>query len=68
MACHSENKSAIKKDSDSLSQVKQIALVGNPNVGKSQIFNLLTNSHEMVGNFPGITVSMAQGLFKTPNP
>ena len=67
MACHKENKSTIDKEPISLSKCKQIALVGNPNVGKSQIFNLLTNSHEMVGNFPGITVSMAQGIFKTPN-
>lgn len=41
-----------------------IALIGNPNVGKSTIFNALTNLHQHTGNWSGKTVMMAQGSFK----
>lgn len=47
--------------------LKKVALIGNPNVGKSQIFNLLTNSKQLVGNFPGVTVSVAHGIFMNKN-
>lgn len=40
---------------------KKIALVGNPNVGKSVIFNLLTGRYVTVSNYPGTTVEIAQG-------
>ncbi|PJO06368.1 50S ribosome-binding GTPase [Enterococcus faecium] len=33
-----------------------IALVGNPNSGKTSLFNLLTGSNQYVGNWPGVTV------------
>jgi len=39
------------------------ALAGNPNTGKSSIFNHLTGSSQHVGNWPGKTVSKAHGLF-----
>ena len=38
-----------------------IALAGNPNVGKSTLFNGLTNLHQHTGNWPGKTVALAQG-------
>jgi ferrous iron transport protein B len=38
-----------------------IALVGNPNSGKSSIFNCLTGLHQQVGNFPGVTVDKKTG-------
>lgn len=43
---------------------KKIALVGNPNTGKTTIFNRLTGLHQHVGNFPGVTVDKKTGLLK----
>ena len=40
---------------------KKIVLVGNPNVGKSVIFRLLTGSYVLVSNFPGTTVEVSRG-------
>lgn len=45
----------------------QIALVGNPNVGKSSVFNLLTGLQQKVGNFPGVTVDKKSGSFLIEN-
>ena len=39
----------------------KIALVGNPNTGKSSIFNMLTGLRQHVGNFPGVTVDVKTG-------
>lgn len=43
--------------------MKKIALIGNPNVGKSTIFNTLTGMHQHTGNWPGKTVASAKGIF-----
>jgi ferrous iron transport protein B len=40
-----------------------VALAGNPNTGKSSIFNLLTGAKQHVGNWPGKTVSRGEGSF-----
>lgn len=40
---------------------KTIALLGNPNVGKTSLFNRITKLHQKVGNYPGITVEKRQG-------
>ena len=44
-----------------------IALVGNPNSGKSSIFNALTGLHQQVGNFPGVTVDKKTGTLHLPD-
>ncbi|MCI8347853.1 MAG: ferrous iron transporter B [Firmicutes bacterium] len=49
-----------------MNEVK-IVLAGNPNVGKSTVFNCLTGMHQHTGNWAGKTVSNAQGRWKTDN-
>ena len=39
-----------------------IALLGNPNSGKTTLFNNLTGSHQYVGNWPGVTVEKKEGV------
>ena len=45
----------------------KIALVGNPNSGKTTLFNLLTGLNQRTGNFPGVTVDKKSGSVKLPN-
>ena len=42
----------------------KVALIGNPNVGKTSVFNQLTGLNQQVGNYPGITVEKKQGVCK----
>ncbi|MCW2389793.1 ferrous iron transport protein B [Sphingobium sp. B11D3B] len=44
-----------------------IALVGNPNAGKSALFNALTGAHQKVGNYPGVTVERKLGRLVLPD-
>lgn len=44
--------------------MKKIALVGNPNCGKTSVFNVLTGSAQYVGNWPGVTVEKKEGFLK----
>ncbi|MDO5009204.1 MAG: ferrous iron transport protein B [Intestinibacter bartlettii] len=41
-----------------------VALFGNPNVGKTTVFNLLTGSNQYVGNWPGVTIEKKEGYLK----
>lgn len=45
----------------------RIALVGNPNAGKSALFNALTGARQRTGNYPGVTVERKAGLFTLPD-
>ena len=44
--------------------MKKFALAGNPNCGKTTLFNLLTGSTAYVGNWPGVTVDKREGVYK----
>ena len=43
-----------------------VALIGNPNTGKTSVFNALTGMNQKVGNYPGITVEKKEGICKLP--
>jgi ferrous iron transport protein B len=43
-----------------------VALIGNPNTGKTSVFNQLTGLKQKVGNYPGITVEKKEGICKLP--
>ena len=45
-------------------EVFTIAIAGNPNCGKTALFNSLTGSNQIVGNWPGVTVEKKEGSFK----
>jgi ferrous iron transport protein B len=61
MSCHSILKSK-GKASDGNGKNLTFALAGNANVGKSVIFNQLTGSNQIIGNWPGKTVDRAEGM------
>ncbi len=44
-----------------------VALAGNPNAGKSSLFNALTGAHQRVGNFPGVTIEKHEGYLDYKN-
>jgi len=61
-----KNKEQVEMSSDSgviqqQSSLKRVALVGNPNVGKSVLFNALTGSYVTVSNYPGTSVEVSRG-------
>lgn len=47
-----------------MSKQINVALIGNPNTGKTSVFNALTGLNQKVGNYPGITVEKKQGVCK----
>ena len=53
----------MQKAADRSSKVINIALVGNPNCGKTSLFNIASGAHEHVGNYSGVTVDAKQGHF-----
>ncbi len=46
--------------------LRQFALIGTPNSGKTALFNALTGSRQKVANYPGVTVERKSGVFQTP--
>lgn len=46
-----------------MGEIRKIALLGQPNSGKSTVFNALTGMHQHVGNWPGKTVEKKEGTF-----
>jgi ferrous iron transport protein B len=49
-----------------VSRQRKIALVGNPNAGKSALFNALTGARQKIANYPGVTVERKSGRFVLP--
>ena len=52
---------------ESMSSINNIALVGNPNCGKTSLFNHLTGARQKVANYAGVTVERKEGFFKLPS-
>lgn len=50
---------------DMQTRTARVALVGNPNSGKTALFNALTGSHQKVANYAGVTVERKEGHFRT---
>ncbi len=51
----------------SIPAARRVALIGNPNTGKSTLFNALTGMRQKVGNFAGVTVERVEGTYRTPD-
>lgn len=58
------NDQTLKHSSKYRSKLINVALVGNPNSGKTTLFNFASNSHEKVGNYGGVTVDAKKAKFK----
>ena len=56
--CNTDKQQGCSKSSG----YKQIALLGNPNAGKTTLFNQLTGARQRTGNWPGVTVERKTGL------
>ena len=57
-----------KSTSETTAANLKVALVGNPNSGKSSIFNLLTGLKQKIGNYPGVTVDKKTGQLRLKGP
>lgn len=57
----------LNRQTDNKAAMSCIALVGNPNCGKTTLFNALTGSNQRVGNWPGVTVERKEGSYRYQN-
>ena len=71
MMSSQENLAALECDDEYIERlaaerrkVIKVALVGNPNCGKTSLFNMASGSHEHVGNYSGVTVDAKEGTFE----
>ncbi len=64
LIAESTKTSTPKSTSQKDSKIISVALVGNPNSGKTSIFNIASGSHEHVGNYSGVTVDSKEGKLK----
>ena len=55
----------MKSKSSTKSFQKRVALVGNPNAGKTTLFNALTGSKQKIANYPGVTVEQVSALLES---
>ena len=64
-ALNADDEAWLEREMDSLAEERRrtirIALVGNPNCGKTSLFNMASGSHEHVGNYSGVTVDAKEG-------
>ncbi len=58
------SKDILKDDVETVEEEAEISIIGNPNVGKTSLFNLLTGTRQYVANWPGVTVEKKIGNFK----
>ena len=63
MGCCEDTNEADASDKSSLT----VAIAGNPNCGKSALFNAFTGIRQKTGNWPGVTVDRKQGFFELQN-
>lgn len=57
---------AAEKTMAAVSQLPMVALLGNPNCGKTALFNRLTGARQKVANYAGVTIERKEGMFTSP--
>ncbi len=57
---------AIEKPAAAVAQLPMVALLGNPNCGKTALFNRLTGARQKVANYAGVTIERKEGMFTSP--